>query len=115
MKTILVRDYADMALTERDGMKLRAAIERLLQNEPAVLLDFSGISLFATMFFNASIGHLVMQLSPTVCAGRILITNISDLGRETYQHTFENARDIFSQHSSLEKIADVTQTNLDNA
>lgn len=114
MKTVIVREYASMALTEKDGLKLRAAIENLLKTERIISLDFSGISLFATMFFNASIGHLVMQLTPEECEDRVRISNISELGLETYRHTLGNARDIFVQHSSLQKIADVTQCNLEN-
>jgi hypothetical protein len=114
VRTIIVREYASMALTEKDGLKLRIAIEQLLTGEKTITLDFSDISLFATMFFNASIGHLVLQLTPEKCQERIKIANISELGRETYQHTLENAKEIFSQNAYIQKIADVTENNLEN-
>jgi hypothetical protein len=114
MKTIFVKEYTTMALTEKDGLKLRSAIEQLLAGEPVIVLDFSGISLFATMFFNASIGHLVLKLTPQRCEERIKIDNISELGRETYRHTFENAKEIFAQSGNIQKIADVTSNNLEN-
>lgn len=104
-----------MALTESDGLKLRNAIEHILKNGSAVTLDFSGISLFATMFFNASIGHLVMTISPEKCDELIHITNISELGRDTYVHSFENAKAVFHQYGDLKKIAEVTASNLDNS
>lgn len=115
MRTIFVNQMTNMALTESDGLKLRRVIENSLADSDCVELDFSGISLFATMFFNASIGHLVMSLSPEKCADIIRISNISDLGNETYRHSFENAKAIFAQYGSLKKIGEITKTNLDNS
>lgn len=112
MRTILVSKIATMALTESDGLKLRKAIEASLEDDDAIELDFSGISLFATMFFNASIGNLIMRFSPERCAEIIRLTHISDLGMDTYQHSFENARFIFAQRETLHKISDITKWNL---
>jgi hypothetical protein len=115
MQTINARDITVMALTETDGLKLRAAIEETLKKDEAVTLDFSGISLFATMFFNASIGHLIMTLSPKKCDELIHVVNISDLGMETYIHSFENAKAIYEQYGNLRKIVEVTTSNIDNS
>lgn len=115
MCTIFVNKIAVMALTETDGLKLRSAIERSLSEFGRAELDFSGISLFATMFFNASIGHLVMNLSPKKCSELIQVTNISELGRETYLHSFDNAKAIFSQVGNLKKISDITKSNIENS
>lgn len=112
MQTILVSKIATMALTESDGLKLRRAIEASLKNDKEIELDFSGISLFATMFFNASIGNLIMRFSPKKCAEIIRLTHISDLGMDTYQHSFENASFIFAQRETLHKISNITECNL---
>ncbi|ADU27816.1 STAS-like domain-containing protein [Ethanoligenens harbinense] len=112
MQKVMVRDIATMALTESDGRKLRKAIEASLKDGETVELDFSGISLFATMFFNASIGNFVMKLSPDECAEKIRLTNISDLGMDTYLHSFENASAIYAQQETLIKISDITQSNI---
>lgn len=115
MRTILVSKIAAMALTESDGLKLRKAMEASLENDKEIELDFSGISLFATMFFNASIGNLIMRFSPEKCAEIIRLTHISDLGMDTYQHSFENARFIFVQRDSLHRINTITECNLSDS
>ncbi len=101
-----------MALTESDGLKLRKAMEALLEDDNVIELDFTGVSLFATMFFNASIGNLIMRFSPEKCAEAIRLTHISDLGMDTYWHSFENASFIFARRETLCKISDITKSNL---
>lgn len=115
MRTIIVKELTKMAMTETAGMKLRDKIEEVLKNDSKVVLDFSGISLFATMFFNASIGHFVLNLSPEKCEEIFVIENISELGKDTYYHSFENAKMIYNNKSKENLIGDITQDNIEQS
>lgn len=90
VNTIVVKDICSYAMFDTDGEKLRDAINANWDAD-TIILDFKGIQLFATMFFNASIGWLVMQYGEEEVVQRIKPCNLSRLGEETYQHSFENA------------------------
>ena len=91
MTTISVQSIAQYAMFEQDGIRLREAIINTLKNEKIVELDFDGVEYFTTMFFNASIGWLVLFKGPSYVKDRILFKNLSELGEQTWQHSFDNA------------------------
>lgn len=115
MNKIMVNELTQMAMTESAGMMLRKEIENLLKTEKKVVIDFSGISLFATMFFNASIGHFVMTLSPEMCRNIFELINLSELGMETYTHSFENAEEIYNNKNKQSVIGEITQNNIEHS
>lgn len=94
MAQIKIREICPIAMTEEQGLSLRSAMEPLIDAGEPVILDFEGISLFATMFFNASIGYYVLKKGAAYCSRNIQLANISSLGRETYRHSFANAKEI---------------------
>ena len=96
MNTIKIKEYTPMAISETQGLIIRKLMEPFVERGEQVSLDFEDISLFATMFFNASVGYFVINKSPEVCESLIGINNISDLGNETYKHSFNNAKEIFN-------------------
>ena len=112
----MVNKFTNMAMTESAGLKVRKEIENLISTEKKIIIDFSGISLFATMFFNASIGHFVLLLSPEKCNNLFELINLTELGMETYTHSFENAEAIYNdknQQSSV--IGEITQNNIEQS
>lgn len=115
MNKIMVKELTKMAMTESAGLKLRKEIENLFKTEKKVVIDFSGISLFATMFFNASIGHFVMTLSPEKCRNIFELINLSELGMETYMHSFENAEEIYNDKNQQSVIGEITQNNIEHS
>lgn len=115
MKKILIRELTTMAMTEDAGLKLRKVIEDNIDSNDKIILDFESINLFATMFFNASIGYLVLRLTPEKCNELFEIVNISDLGKETYSHSFENAKLIYQNKLKTDNIAEITQDNIELA
>mgnify|MGYP003304911799 CR=1 FL=1 len=61
--TITVKNYTNNALSAESGKVLRSVILDANATNPTdeIILDFEGIVLFATMFFNASVGYLVKE------------------------------------------------------
>ena len=92
-KTIEVYKICPYAMFEDDGIALRnMIIEDWNKNADLIFtLDFNGIAMFATMFFNASIGWFVLHKGADETKKRIRYTNLSKLGEETWAHSFSNA------------------------
>lgn len=109
---IKIKDIVNMAMTEEQGIKLRKEIDKLILDNDKIILDFSGISLFATMFFNASIGYYVMSYSPDECEKIFCLENITPLGKETYKHSFENAKEIYNNRKNIEAIEKITEETI---
>ena len=91
MAVLKVSDVCRYAIFEQDGVALREKIMDVYDNGENVTLDFEGISLFATMFFNASVGWLVLRDGPETVNSRIKYINLSELGETTWKHSFNNA------------------------
>lgn len=103
MARIFVKEIATSALSEAAGTKLRNVILDIF-NENAdeeIVLDFSNITLFATMFFNSSIGFLIAKGYKVV--DNITIENISRLGLDTLEHSKQNAIKL-TQHPEISII-----------
>ena len=90
MSHIKISDFSDKAFSANEGQQLREKINQVFDNhEDVVEVDFEGITVFATMFFNNSIGYFVKKLSPDECERRIILLNLSELGDNTYRHSFD--------------------------
>ena len=96
---VKIKDIADMAITEEQGFKLRAEINKVIENNNKIVLDFDGITLFTTTFFSASIGYYILKLSPKECRNRFILANLSKAGVYAYQCSFENAEHCFFNSS----------------
>ena len=89
---IIVKDFLNMAFSYEDGMKLREKINIALQTEKPVEVDFEGINVFTTMFFNACFGHFVFTNSIEWYNEMIKVINLNQMGIETHKHSIENAQ-----------------------
>ena len=92
---VKIKDIADMAITEEQGFKLRAEINKIIENNNKIVLDFDGITLFTTTFFSASIGYYILKLSPKECINLFILANLSKAGKHAYHCSFENAEYCF--------------------
>lgn len=107
-QTIKIKAITSMAMTEDAGFQLRKEMNEAMQNEQQIILDFEGIKLFATPFFNASIGYFVMRLSPEKYKEQVKVINLTELGMETYTHSFQNAVSVYESKADLDMIGKIT-------
>lgn len=108
--TILISDFTKTALSADAGSIVRNEIIKVFDENSCeeIILDFSGITLFATMFFNASIGYLVKEREEIV--EKIIPINLSELGKRTYNHSVENAKTILDEEIS-KMVSDAIDEN----
>jgi diacylglycerol kinase len=110
---IKIARITSFAMTEEAGKELRDLISKELEKNEKVTLDFASISMFATPFFNASIGYFVLNLTPVKYSQLIKMENLSELGVETYNHSLENAIDIFNKKINLSVIGEITKNTIE--
>ena len=80
-----------------------------------IILDFEGISLFATPFFNASIGYFILNLGPEKFNEVFKLHQISELGLNTYQHSYENAVEMYDKRTNINTVGEITKGNIENS
>lgn len=116
MNIIKVKEIISNGLSENDGLLIRKKIQDLLkQSEEKIILDFSEINLFATPFFNSFIGYFVIQYNPEKVSELIELINISELGKETYQHSFNNAKNFYQKNINTDNIGTIVANNIKNS
>lgn len=114
MKTIEVNELCKFAISEEKGLLLREKITDLLQdnNSEEVLLNFKGISMFTTPFFNSSIGYFILKYGPEEFDKRIKLVGLEEMGQETYQHSRENAIDFYNNKVNIKEVGEIVSKNL---
>lgn len=110
---IRVAQIAEIAMTEDAGMELRKKIAEVLKKCEKVVLDFENVMLFATPFFNASVGYYIFELSPEKYQEVISTKNLSALGKETYDHSVENAQSIYEKRENRDVVGRITAETIE--
>lgn len=82
-------------ITLDDGDVLYAAIQPLLAGGYAVDLDFQGVTIFASPFFNAAIGRLLSSFSSDQLNANLNPINLSSAGTGTLRRVIENAKSYY--------------------
>jgi hypothetical protein len=104
---ILIKDLVGAnALTMTDGQRVFDAIHPQLRNNEAVCLDFEGVNIFATPFFNAAVGRLLSDLSPVVLRDRLVFQNLSPLGGSILRRVIENAKEYYGGTDNERTVVD---------
>lgn len=91
MVKVIVKDLFSSAFSESRAIILRNEIKKILDRNESVLLDFTGISKYTTLFFNFSTGYFVSILGPNEYDNKIKLIGLSELGESTYRSSYENA------------------------
>ncbi|WP_152226416.1 STAS-like domain-containing protein [Pseudomonas sp. SCB32] len=89
------------AMTLDDGKAIFRSIHEPLLHGDTVELDFDGVKVFASPFFNAGIGALLEDVKPDILNRNLKINHISDFGSRVLRRVIENAKEYYS--SSIEQ------------
>jgi hypothetical protein len=95
IKTILVTDYTSSGFTQEDAEKISEVLKETLVNlnaEDTIKVDFSNVKFFTTLFFNIAFASLLKEMSFEEYEKKIILENLSDVGRRAYKHSIDNAR-----------------------
>jgi hypothetical protein len=91
-------------ITIGDGQKIYQSIHKSLSRNTTVKLDFSGVEVFASPFFNAAIGQLLKDIDPEILNKHLKIESISPAGKNTLQRVIENSKKYYADSDYRESI-----------
>jgi len=103
---INIRDtIGTRCILKDDGQRLFNQIEPSLRDDMDVTLNFEGVSLFASPFFNFSIGQLIIAMPEDVVKNKLHIHNLDSVGQSVMSRVVENASK-FHADRDYKKIVD---------
>ena len=88
IKTIIGKN----CITLEDGQKIYKNVHKSLLHNNVVTLDFKGVEVFASPFFNTAIGQLLKDIEPDILNKNLKVESISEPGRATLQRVIENSK-----------------------
>ncbi len=78
------------------GQQVYDLIHAALLAGNSVELDFSGVNVFASAFFNFAIGQLLKDLSPDKLNELLKVVELSSNGRSILKRVIDNAKHYYS-------------------
>jgi STAS-like domain of unknown function (DUF4325) len=87
------------AIAPSSGEKLYAQISPLLIAGQDVELDFKGVEVFATVFFNIAIGNLLKDVLIDNLKRQLKITNLNEAGQKILERVIENSNRYYTEPS----------------
>lgn len=104
MNTIIVSSFTNEAASKAKGLLLKSQLDALINSgEKNISIDFSGITKFASPFFNNSLAALALIYGFSTI-NSIKIDNISDIGLSTYQTSMNNAKIVSDNQECVSEI-----------
>ena len=105
MNIIHVKDIIGVnAISMQSGSLLYKEISPLLLAKKSIILDFEGVELFASPFFNSGIGLLLKDIEISTLQNILKIENLSPVGHQLLNHVISNAINFYSADGK--KISD---------
>lgn len=106
MNTIYIAEISNEAASKTKGLVLKELLDKLLSSKTNdIVVDFNGITRFASPFFNYSFAALALIYGFDAIRA-IQIRNISEVGSDTYETSMENA-EMISKHP--EHVIEINQ------
>jgi len=106
MEIKIIDEVGENCITPDDGALIYGKIHPVLKNEGEVTLDFSGVEVFASPFFNAAIGHLLKDIDVEALRKHLNVIGLASAGREVWDRVIENSKQYFSADEQTRKAMD---------
>jgi hypothetical protein len=99
---IIVKDVIGVnAISMQSGKLLYDRMHDSLLKKDSVELDFNEVEIFASPFFNASIGLLLKDIKIEELQKNLKLINLSDVGRQLLNHVIANAINYYNKETRL--------------
>ncbi len=105
---IQLNSFTQEAATKTKGLYLKEILEKGLQTAEAITVDFSGITRFASPFFNNSFAALALKYGFTKIE-QIRLIHLSDVGKDAYDSSMDNAKMLSSDPEFAAKVTQIIQ------
>lgn len=103
MITISIREMVGPnAISMNSGQKIRDEILRQWDRHEKISLNFDGIDVFASPFFNASVGALLKDRSIEQLQEKLEFVSVSEHGRRLINLVIQNAIKFYSDDGKID-------------
>jgi hypothetical protein len=96
--------FGENCITAEDGEVLREKIAAALDAEQKVELDFAGVSVVSTPFFNVAVGELMRNYDRDTLNAGVVFENLSSDATSLLVRVVKNARDYFRNPKVREAV-----------
>jgi STAS-like domain of unknown function (DUF4325) len=93
----IIEIVGEFAISSSCGQQLYDLIFPLLKASKAVELDFSGVNVVASAFFNVAIGQLLQDFDADDLNQRLKIVNINPNAESVLRHVLANAKRYYGE------------------
>ncbi|HON42575.1 MAG TPA: STAS-like domain-containing protein [Bacillota bacterium] len=116
MHMVSVHDVSGVnCITLEDGEKVYELVHPLLSKGVPVTLDFSGVRVFASSFFNSAVGQLFRDLDSDTLNRLLLIVNLESDGTTVLRRVIENSRQYYADPRMREAVDSVMDRQSEDA
>ncbi len=98
-----------ICVTLEDGQKVYSRIYPELEKKRQVELDFYGVNIFASPFFNSAIGQLFREFTKEDLKGLLIIRNLNPTGNNVLKKVIENSSQYYQNPSYKEMVDQVIE------
>jgi hypothetical protein len=92
MNCLVQETVGEDAITVDDGQTIHERIKPELLAGHEVELDFAGVDVFASPFFNAAVGQLLKDLKAEDLNRLLRVRNLNPVGNDLLRRVIENAK-----------------------
>jgi hypothetical protein len=96
-------------MTPEQGQDVYDRIHQHLLDGQPVELDFDGVDIFASPFFNYAVGQLLKDISPSELNRLLSISNLNPVGLSVLQRVIENSKQYYSDPRFREAVDEVLE------
>lgn len=94
-------------MTSQDGQKVYDAIYPKLKAGHQIELDFSGVEIFASPFFNFAIGQLLKDIETDTLNQLLKVSHLNPVGINILKRVIENSKEYYSSPKIRKAIEEV--------
>jgi hypothetical protein len=105
MKILVQELVGENAITLEDGDKIYKIIFTALKSEEMIGIDFLGVKVFASPFFNSAIGRLLKDFSKDTLNRLLSFDNLNPVGTDVVKRVIENSKQFYS-HPEVQKAVE---------
>ena len=94
-------------VTSQDGQKVYNQIVPKLKANKRICLDFDGVNVFASPFFNFAVGQLLRDFRPDKLNQLLTVASLTPDGTSVWKRVVQNAKEYY-QNPKIKEAFDTT-------
>ena len=110
MKCSIRELIGENAITLEDGQRIYDMIYPELKAGHVVEIDFTGVTVFASPFFNAGVGQLLKDIEPAKLNDLLKVASLVTTGLNVLKRVIENSKQYYSDPKHKEAVDTVVRS-----